>query len=75
MEREKLEDNKSLNGNIISIGYDKEKKILEIEYVHGFLYHYHNVPKEIYDQLMSEESKITFVQERIAKMFRAQRIK
>ena len=75
MERKKLDDNKYLIGNMICIGYDEEKKILEIEYVHGFLYQYHNVPKEIYDKLMAEESKITFVQERIAKMFRAQRIK
>ncbi len=76
MERVAVEDKDSkMTGNILSIGYDQEEHILEIEYKLGYLYRYHNVPKEIYDKLMSERNKIAFVQQRIAKFYKGQRIK
>ena len=76
MERQPLEDRDNrMIGNLISIGYDSEKEILEIEYQLGYIYQYHKVPKSVYDKLMSERNKIAFVQERIAKVFRNQRIK
>jgi len=76
MERQILEDKDSrMTGNLRSIGYDEEKEILEIEYNLGFIYQYHKVPKSVYEKLMSEKNKIVFVQERIAKQFRSQRIK
>ena len=76
MERQILEDKDSrMTGNLRSIGYDEEKEILEIEYNLGFIYQYHKVPKSVYKKLMSEKNKIVFVQERIAKQFRSQRIK
>jgi hypothetical protein len=62
-------------GNLRSVGYDSEKNILEIEYNLGFIYQYYSVPKEMFDKLMSERNKIVFVQERIAKQYRSQRIK
>lgn len=76
MERQPLEDRDNrMIGNIISIGYDEEKEILEIEYQLGYIYQYHKVPKSAYEKLMSERNKIAFVQERIAKVYRNQRIK
>lgn len=75
MDRQPITDDRSINGNIISMGYDEEKEILEIEYVQGFLYQYHKVPKEVYAKLLAERNKISFVQSRIAKVYRNQRIK
>lgn len=76
MERTPLEDKDSrMIGNLRSVGYDTEKNILEIEYNLGFIYQYYSVPKEMFDKLMSERNKIVFVQERIAKQYRSQRIK
>lgn len=76
MERQALEDKDSrMLGNLISVGYDPEQEILEIEYQQGYLYQYHKVPKEVYERLMSERNKIVFVQTRIAKIYRNQRLK
>lgn len=46
-----------VSSNIASVGYDAEKKILEIEFHHGAIYQYFDVPKEVYDGLMGAESK------------------
>ncbi len=76
MERQPVSDKDNrMIGNMISIGYDSEKEILEIEYNLGYLYQYHKVPKEVYDRLMNERNKIAFVQERIAKVYKNQRLK
>ncbi|MFA5745962.1 MAG: KTSC domain-containing protein [archaeon] len=76
MERQPVDDNNhKMIGNIVSIGYDPELEVLEVEYQLGYLYQYLKVPKETYDKLMNERNKITFVQERIAKVYKNQRIK
>ncbi|MBK5210076.1 MAG: KTSC domain-containing protein [Flavobacteriaceae bacterium] len=48
------------SSNIASVGYDAENKILEIEFHHGGIYQYFNVPKKIYDGLMDAESKASY---------------
>lgn len=76
MERQPIIDNDSRRiGNLVSIGYDPESQILEIEYKMGYLYQYHKVPKDVYERLMSEKNKIEFVQQRIAKVYRGHRLK
>ncbi len=76
MERQPVDDrDHRMIGNLVSIGYDAENEILEIEYQLGYIYQYHKVPKSAYDKLMSERNKIVFVQERIAKVYRNQRLK
>jgi len=39
-----------------SIGYDKKKKILEVQFDHGGIYQYFDVPKEEFDDLMNASS-------------------
>ncbi|HOW29883.1 MAG TPA: KTSC domain-containing protein [archaeon] len=76
MERQPVDDrDHRMIGNLVSIGYDAENEILEIEYQLGYIYQYLKVPKSAYDKLMSERNKIVFVQERIAKVYRNQRLK
>ncbi len=44
------------SSSIASIGYDKKSKILEIEFKHGGIYQYMDVPVEIYEELMNADS-------------------
>jgi len=43
------------SSNIISIGYDAAKKILEIEFKNG-IYQYFEVPPKVYQKLMESKS-------------------
>jgi len=45
-----------VSSNIASIGYDEENQILEIEFHHGAIFQYFDVPKGIYDELMNAPS-------------------
>lgn len=45
------------SSNIASVGYDKEAHILEIEFHHGAIYQYVDVPEKVYEELMSSPSQ------------------
>lgn len=51
MERQKVE-----SSNLASIGYDAKNEILEIEFNHGGIYQYFDVPVNVYDELMNASS-------------------
>lgn len=51
MERQSVE-----SSNLASIGYDAENKILEIEFNHGGIYQYFDVPENVYEELMDADS-------------------
>lgn len=44
------------SSNLASVGYDSAKKILEIEFNHGGVYQYFDVPQDAYDELMAADS-------------------
>ena len=44
------------SSNLASVGYDAKKKILEIEFNHGGVYQYFDVPKDVFDELMDADS-------------------
>jgi ATP-dependent DNA helicase RecG len=44
------------SSNLASVGYDAENKILEIEFNHGGVYQYFDVPKDAYNELMEADS-------------------
>lgn len=44
------------SSNLASIGYDAENEILEIEFNHGGVYQYFDVPENVYEELMSARS-------------------
>lgn len=37
------------SSNLASIGYDAENEILEVEFKHGGVYQYFDVPENVYD--------------------------
>jgi hypothetical protein len=44
------------SSNIASIGYDEATSTLEVEFMHGGVYHYFDVPQREYEGFMSAES-------------------
>lgn len=44
------------SSNIQSVGYDADGKLLAVEFKDGSIYHYHDVPKDAYDDLMAAKS-------------------
>ncbi len=51
MERENVN-----SSNLASIGYDSENEILEVEFKHGGVYQYLNVPEDVFNKLMNAPS-------------------
>lgn len=41
---------------LASIGYDAENEILEVEFNHGGVYQYFDVPEDVYEELMNAPS-------------------
>ncbi len=39
-----------------SIGYDADNEILEVEFKHGSIYQYFDVPEDVYQELMDATS-------------------
>jgi hypothetical protein len=54
---------------IKSAGYDADTRTLEIEFKGGGVYHFRDVPPEIYEQFMAAESKGKFHAANIAGKF------
>ena len=44
------------SSNLASIGYDEANKILEVEFKHGGVYQYFDVPENVYEELMNASS-------------------
>lgn len=44
------------SSNLASIGYDADSEILEIEFKHGGIYQYSNLPFDVYDELINADS-------------------
>jgi hypothetical protein len=51
MERTSVE-----SSNLVSIGYDEEQNILEVEFKGNRVYEYYDVPASVYAALMSADS-------------------
>ena len=49
------------SSNIKSIGYDKEKNILEVAFNNRSVYRYYDVPEYLYEQLMRADSHGKFL--------------
>lgn len=44
------------SSNLASVGYDAENEILEVEFKHGGVYQYFDVPQNVYEELMNASS-------------------
>ncbi|NOU46937.1 MAG: KTSC domain-containing protein [Bacteroidales bacterium] len=57
------------SSTIASVGYDAEKQILEIEFQHGAIYQYFDVPQEVYNGLMNAGSIASYFMNEIKTKF------
>lgn len=55
------------SSSLKSLGYDPSTNTLEVEFNHGGVYQYFNVPKHIYDGLMSADSHGTYFANQVKK--------
>lgn len=56
MQRQKVE-----SSNIVSIGYNEQEKVMDVEFAGSAVYRYKEVAKSTFDDLMSSESKGRFI--------------
>ena len=56
-----------MSSNLRSVGYDEEKKVLEIEINSGHVYQYSNVESSRYEGLMTAQSHGTYFDRNIKK--------
>jgi hypothetical protein len=54
---------------IQAVGYDPERRLLEIAFTSGLVYWYANVPLEVYAALLAAESKGEYFQKHIRDVF------
>jgi len=69
MNREPVE-----SSNLKSVGYDPDTKILEIEFHHGGVYQYFDVPENTHFELMSASSKGKYFHKFIKNVYRYQKV-
>lgn len=62
------------SSNLKSVGYDSDTKILEIEFLHGGIYQYFDVPADIHQGLISAPSKGKYFHAFIKNVYRYQKI-
>ncbi|MFA5297699.1 MAG: KTSC domain-containing protein [Lutibacter sp.] len=60
------------SSNIASVGYDAEKMLLEIEFHHGAIYQYFDVPERVYEELMNSAAKGSYFMNEIKRNFKYQ---
>jgi hypothetical protein len=53
------------SSNVYSVGYDAEKRRLEVEFVNGGVYEYLDVPPEKHEALLAAESKGRYLTQQI----------
>ena len=69
MKREKVE-----SPEILSVGYDAAKSVLEIEFRYGGIYRYDDVPEQVHAELMQRGSHHDFFQEHIRGQYGYRRV-
>lgn len=67
-----IERAKVASSNIASVGYDKVSQILEIEFHHGAIYQYFDVPEKVFEELMSSSALGSYFMNEIKNKFKYQ---
>lgn len=62
------------SSNLKSVGYDHDRRLLEIEFINGAVYEYKGVPSEIYVQFMEAYSLGSFFHEFIRDKYPCNRV-
>lgn len=54
---------------IYALAYDEQTEVLEVVFKRTGVYRYHNVPKDVYEQLMASSSKGSYMRDLIIDMY------
>ena len=57
------------SSNLVSVGYDPDSLILEVEFGNARVYQYYDVPSHIYEELMVAESLGTYLHHNVKPFF------
>ena len=68
-----IERTQVASSNIASVGYDKVSQILEIEFHHGAIYQYFDVPEKVFEELMSSPAMGSYFMNEIKSKFEYQK--
>jgi KTSC domain-containing protein len=63
------------SSNVISVGYDADEGILEVEFSAGSLYEYYRVPREVFDALLASASPGNYLATKVKDVYQYRRIK
>ncbi len=55
------------SSNLQAVGFDENQNILIVEFKHGGTYHYYDIDKTIFDELLVADSKGTYLNEYVKK--------
>jgi hypothetical protein len=58
------------SSNIEAIGYDDDAQELHVQFLGGGYYIYHDVPRNIFDELMNASSKGSFLNREVKSVYR-----
>jgi hypothetical protein len=58
------------SSNIEAVGYDESTQELHVRFLSGGYYVYHEVPREIFDNLLGAPSKGSFLNREIKRVYR-----
>jgi hypothetical protein len=59
---------------IYAFGYDEEQQVLEVVFKRSGTYRYRDVPKAVYEGLLSADSKGGYMRDRIIDMYSTERV-
>jgi ATP-dependent DNA helicase RecG len=62
------------SANVASVGYDADKKVLEIEFHDGGIYQYFDVPKSVYEELITSPSTGSYFFHNVRNNFNYQKL-
>ena len=62
------------SSHIAAAGYDPKEHILEVEFAAGQVYHYYDVPQDVYDGLVAASSPGTYFYAYVSKQYRYKEI-
>ena len=57
------------SSNVEAIGYDDNTRELHVQFLSGGYYIYHDVPREIFDELMNAPSKGSFLNREVKRVY------
>ena len=58
---------------VAAVGYDRDRNVLEVRFRSGRIYHYFDVPQELFEELLGAPSVGQFFNEVVRPRFRSER--